>query len=135
VFTQFVVDKVIVDRDVGLLTVMLPAMVAALVFLLLANLIQQYLLSFVAVRIDSAVLDFLTRRLLALPMSYFQSGAPATSSDVWTARGRCASSWCNRAWTGLLACVQLIGCVALMAAVFAETGRRCFCSCARCMPR
>src|SRR5678815_772474 len=32
---------------------------------------QRYLLSWVAVRIDAAGLDFITRRLLALPMSYF----------------------------------------------------------------
>ena len=36
-----------------------------------AMLVQRYLLSFAAVRIDSSTLDFLTRKLLALPMSYF----------------------------------------------------------------
>ena len=35
--------------------------------------VQRYLFSFVAVRIDSSTLDYLTRRLLALPMSYFNS--------------------------------------------------------------
>ena len=38
-----------------------------------AIIVQRYLLSFIAVRIDAATLDFLTRRLLALPMRYFTS--------------------------------------------------------------
>ena len=38
-----------------------------------AMVIQRYLLSFAAVRIDAATLDFLTRRLLELPMSYFMT--------------------------------------------------------------
>ena len=35
--------------------------------------VQRYLLSFVAVRIDAAALDFLVRKLLALPMTYFNT--------------------------------------------------------------
>jgi ATP-binding cassette subfamily B protein len=44
-----------------------------LVFMMLGTVVQRYLLSFVAVRLDTATLDFLTRRLLALPMSYFST--------------------------------------------------------------
>ncbi len=73
IFTQMVVDKVIVENSVGLLKTILIAMGAALLFTQAANLVQQYLLSFAAVRIDAAILDFLTRQLLALPMSYFHS--------------------------------------------------------------
>jgi len=73
VFTQIVVDKVIVENDVGLLKVILLGLVAALVFVQLATLAQEYLLAFAAVRLDTAVLDFLSRRLLSLPMSYFTS--------------------------------------------------------------
>ena len=36
-----------------------------------ATLLQRYLLSLVAVRIDTETLDFLTGELLALPMRYF----------------------------------------------------------------
>ena len=71
VFTQIVVDKVIVENDIGLLKIILLGMLAALVFVQLATLAQEYLLAFVAVRLDTAVLDFLSRRLLSLPMSYF----------------------------------------------------------------
>ena len=38
-----------------------------------ATLIQRYLLSMVAVRLDVATLDFLTETLLDLPMSYFST--------------------------------------------------------------
>jgi len=62
IFTQLVVDKVIVERAPGVLGLVLLAMTAALGFLLVANLLQQYLLSLTAVRLDTAVLDFLTRR-------------------------------------------------------------------------
>ena len=48
-------------------------MAAALVFMTVAIVVQRYLLSFSAVRIDAATLDFLTRRLLALPMCYFSA--------------------------------------------------------------
>jgi ATP-binding cassette subfamily B protein len=48
-------------------------MAAILVFMTMAMVVQRYLLSFVAVRIDAASLDFLTRSMLALPLSYFQS--------------------------------------------------------------
>ena len=115
VFTQFVVDKVIVDADLNLLSVMLPAMVAVLVFLLIASLIQQYLLSFVAVRIDSAVLDFLTRRLLALPMSYFRSRRTGDIQRRLDGARQVRQFLVDSGVDGLLACVQLLGCLGLMA--------------------
>ena len=73
VFTQMVVDKVIVENDIGLLKTILLGMLAALVFVQLATLAQEYLIAFAAVRLDTAVLDFLSRKLLSLPMSYFTS--------------------------------------------------------------
>ncbi len=73
VFTQMVVDKVIVENDVGLLRTIILGMVAAIVFVQLAAIAQEYLLAFAAVRLDAAILDFLSRQLLSLPMSYFTS--------------------------------------------------------------
>ena len=73
IFTQMVVDKVIVEHDIGLLKVILLGMGIALLFVQASNLIQQYLLSFAAVRLDTSILDFLSRQLLSLPMSYFTS--------------------------------------------------------------
>jgi ATP-binding cassette subfamily B protein len=73
VFTQVIVDRVLVERDVGLLHLLLVAMVAVLALMTVALLVQRYLLSFAAVHVDAATLDFLTRRLLALPMDYFNA--------------------------------------------------------------
>lgn len=73
VLTQVIVDKVLVEQDAELLNTLMLAMLAVLVFISIAMVAQRYLLSFAAVRIDAATLDFLTRKLLALPMRYFNS--------------------------------------------------------------
>jgi HlyB family type I secretion system ABC transporter len=73
VFTQMVVDKVIVEDDLGLLKTILLGMLVSIIFVQLSTLAQEYLLAFVAVRLDTAVLDFLSRKLLSLPMTYFTS--------------------------------------------------------------
>ena len=71
VFTQVIVDRVLVEQDVSLLRLLIVAMGGTMVFIIASLLAQRYLLSWVAVRIDAAGLDYITRRLLALPMSYF----------------------------------------------------------------
>ena len=71
VFSQVIVDRVLVERDVSLLNLLIGAMAVVMAFMIVALGAQRYLLSFVAVRVDAATLDFLTRRLLALPVSYF----------------------------------------------------------------
>jgi HlyB family type I secretion system ABC transporter len=73
VFTQVIVDRVLVEQDVGLLNILILSMLAVVLFTTVAMVIQRYLLSFVAVRIDSGTLDYLTRKMLALPMSYFNT--------------------------------------------------------------
>jgi ATP-binding cassette subfamily B protein len=73
VLTQVVVDHVVIDGAVGLLGTVIIAMGATFVTLTTARLIEGWLLAFVAVRIDAAALDFITRKLLALPMSFFQA--------------------------------------------------------------
>ena len=73
IFTQMVVDKVIVESDLGLLKLILLGMFVALFFVQASTLVQEYLLAFTAVRLDTAILDFLSRQLLSLPMSYFTS--------------------------------------------------------------
>ena len=68
VFTQVIVDRVLVDQDLTLLRLLIVAMGGTMAFIVASLLAQRYLLSFAAVRIDAAGLDFITRRLLALPM-------------------------------------------------------------------
>ena len=71
VFTQVIVDRVLVEQDVALLHLLIAAMGVTMVFIVVSLLVQRYLLSFSAVRLDAASLDLISRRLLALPMSYF----------------------------------------------------------------
>ena len=73
VFTQVIVDRVLVEHDASLLNLLVLSMLTVMIFLVLSMGVQRYLLSFVAVRIDASTLDFLTRKLLALPMSYFST--------------------------------------------------------------
>jgi ATP-binding cassette subfamily B protein len=73
VFMQVIVDRVLVDQDLSLLHLLIVALGVTMVFIVMSLLLQRYLLSFSAVRIDAAALDYLTTRLLALPMSYFAS--------------------------------------------------------------
>ncbi len=71
IFTQIVVDQGIGKHNTQLMYIVLAALLAVLVVMVVATVLQRYILSFVAVRIDTEALDFLTERLLSLPMSYF----------------------------------------------------------------
>jgi ATP-binding cassette subfamily B protein len=71
VISQLVIDRVLVERDVGFLHTLVLAMGLVVAFWIAAVLAQRYLLSFAAVRVDAATLDALTRKLLSLPASYF----------------------------------------------------------------
>src|SRR5436189_1307003 len=115
VFTQIVVDKVIVENDVGLLKLILLGMLAALVFVQLATLAQEYLLAFVAVRLDTSVLDFLCRRLLSLPMSYFTSRRTGDIQRRLEGARQVRQLAVQQGVGALLAAVFLVGAVVLMA--------------------
>jgi ATP-binding cassette subfamily B protein len=71
IFTQVVVDDALPDKDRSLLFLVLGGLVVVFLVITAATLLQRYILSFVAVRIDTQALDFITARLLSLPMSYF----------------------------------------------------------------
>jgi ATP-binding cassette subfamily B protein len=73
ILTQVVVDDVLPDEDLNLLYVVLVAIAAVTLAMTAATLIERYLLSRVAVRFDVATLDFVTGKLLDLPMSYFNT--------------------------------------------------------------
>ena len=115
VFTQMVVDRVIVENDFGLLKIILLGMVAALVFVQLFTLAQEYLLAFVAVRIDTAVLDFLSRRLLSLPMSYFNSRRTGDIQRRLDGARQVRQFAVQQGVGAVLAAIFLVGAVILMA--------------------
>ena len=115
VFTQMVVDKVIVENDIGLLKTILLGMLAALVFVQLAALAQEYLIAFAAVRLDTAVLDFLSRKLLSLPMTYFTSRRTGDIQRRLDGARQVRQFAVQQGVTALLATVFLMGAVILMA--------------------
>ena len=115
VFTQMVVDRVIVENDFGLLKMILLGMVAALVFVQLFTLAQEYLLAFVAVRIDTGVLDFLSRKLLSLPMIYFNSRRTGDIQRRLEGATQIRQFAVQQGAGALLALVFLVGAIILMA--------------------
>lgn len=115
VFTQVVVDKVLVENDLGLLRVVVGAMLFAGGFILAASLLQQYLISFVAVRIDAGMLDYLTRQLLSLPMSYFSNRRTGDIQRRLEGARQVRQFLVQHGIAALLALVTLTGCIVLMA--------------------
>jgi len=115
VFTQMVVDKVIVENDFGLLRTILMGMLAAIVFVQLATLAQEYLLAFAAVRLDTAVLDFLSRKLLSLPMTYFTSRRTGDIQRRLDGARQVRQFAVQQGIGAVLALIYLVGALILMA--------------------
>jgi HlyB family type I secretion system ABC transporter len=116
VFTQVVVDRVVVESDLRLLNVIALGMIGVTGFMLAASLIQRYMLSFAAVRIDSAILDFLTRRLLALPMTYFSARRTGDIQRRLQGARQVREFIVQNGISGVLAGVQLAVAVGIMLA-------------------
>lgn len=114
VFTQVIVDRVLVENDFRLLHLLILSMIAVLIFMVLAMVVQRYLLSFSAVRIDSAALDFLTRKLLRLPMSYFHSRRTGDIQRRLEGMRWIREFLSQNGITGLTASVQLLSALVLM---------------------
>jgi HlyB family type I secretion system ABC transporter len=116
VFTQMVVDRVIVENDLSLLKMILLGTGAAVVFVQVSTLVQEYLLAFAAVRIDTAILDFLTRKLLSLPMSYFNSRRTGDIQRRLEGARQVRQFAVQHGVSALLAAVFLAGALILMTA-------------------
>ncbi len=114
IFTEMVVDKVIVEKDIGLLKTILLGMGAVLFFSQVAALAQEYLLSFAAVRLDTAILDFLSRQMLSLPMSYFTSRRTGDIQRRLDGARQVREFAVQHGIGALLALIQLVGALALM---------------------
>ncbi|HJT81514.1 MAG TPA: peptidase domain-containing ABC transporter [Chthoniobacterales bacterium] len=115
VFTQMVVDRVIVENDLGLLKTILLGMFAAVVFVQICSLTQEYLLAFAAVRLDTAVLDFLSRKLLSLPMTYFTSRRTGDIQRRLDGAKQVRQFVVQQGIGALLAGIYLVGALILMA--------------------
>ena len=73
VLTQQVVDHVLQHRDYTLLYALTASMVGLLVVSLAVTMVQRRMLSRIAVEIDVQTLDYITGRMLSLPISYFET--------------------------------------------------------------
>ena len=71
VFTQIVIDRVLPDRDLALLHLLVLSMAAVVLAMLAGSIGHRYLLSRIAVKVDGSAMDFMSSRMLALPMRYF----------------------------------------------------------------
>src|SRR5207248_2013553 len=85
------------------------------IFVQLAAIAQEYLLAFAAVRLDTAILDFLSRQLLSLPMSYFTSRRTGDIQRRLDGARQVRQFAVQHGVAALLAMVILIGAVVLMA--------------------
>ena len=112
--TQVVVDRVIVDQEMDLLRQVVVGMAAALVGLVTCNLLQQYLLSFATVRVDCSILAYLTRRMLELPMSYFNSRRTGDIQRRLEGAREIREFIVQHGIGSLLAVIQFFGCLGLM---------------------
>ena len=72
IFTQNIVDKVLVHQNVSLLNIMLIGMLIVAVFRILTMIIRQYLIVHVGMKIDLRMLVQFYKHLLALPLNYFK---------------------------------------------------------------
>jgi ABC-type bacteriocin/lantibiotic exporter with double-glycine peptidase domain/CRP-like cAMP-binding protein len=72
VFSQVIVDRVIGHHDEGLLYVLTAAMLGALLIAVGVTILQRFLIARVASRLDGETLDFISTKLLRLPMRYFE---------------------------------------------------------------
>jgi len=114
VLTQVVVDRVVIGGAAEALTIVLVSLLAVFVFRTVSQLLQGYLIAFVAVRIDAGILDYLARRLLSLPVRYFQSRRTTDIQRRLDGARQVRSMAVSSGVAALLAVVQIILAVALM---------------------
>jgi ABC-type bacteriocin/lantibiotic exporter with double-glycine peptidase domain/CRP-like cAMP-binding protein len=73
VFAGVITDRVVRGHDENLLYILGAGMLALIVFAVIFTIAQRYLLARVATHVDADTLDFISGRLLRLPMRYFEA--------------------------------------------------------------
>lgn len=72
IFTQNIVDKVLMHHNTSMLNVMLIGMLIVLVFRIATTLVRQYLIIHTSMKIDLKMLVMFYKHMLALPLGYFK---------------------------------------------------------------
>ena len=114
VLTKYIVDGVIRYHDTSLLTVLVLGMFGALLLSLLVTMVQRVFLSRIAVHIDQASLDTLSEKMLALPMSYFNSRRTGDISRRLNGMRLVRQFIVEHGVGGLAAATQLVVAIAIM---------------------
>lgn len=114
VFSQIIIDRVLVGNDRELMKVIILALAGVLLFSMLTLVVQRYLLSFVVVRFDGAILDYITRKLLALPMTYFNTRRAGDIQNRLLGMAQVRDFLTQYGVTGITASTQLIAALVLM---------------------
>ncbi|MBX9669146.1 MAG: peptidase domain-containing ABC transporter [Candidatus Obscuribacterales bacterium] len=78
-FTQAVVDQVIVHKSISMLNIILMGMVILIFFQTIISTIRSYLVAFAAVKLDQSLFTQFFRHLLSLPLTFFEEH---TTGDV-----------------------------------------------------
>lgn len=73
VFSQVIIDQVVGHHRQSLLYVLTAGMCGLLAIAVGVTIVQRFLVARVASRLDADTLDFISARLLVLPMSYFEA--------------------------------------------------------------
>ena len=72
IFTQNVIDKVILHNNVSMLNIMLAGMIIVIIFRFLVGILRQYLIVHTSMKIDLRMLIAFYKHMLALPLDYFK---------------------------------------------------------------
>jgi ATP-binding cassette subfamily B protein len=116
ILMQIVVDGIIVGGAADTLNVVLLAVFVTFLVRSLSGLLQGYLIAFVALRLDASVLDHIARRLLALPVSYFQARRTTDVQRRLDNARMIRQMALGTGISGILALIQLTASLALMLA-------------------
>ena len=115
-FTETIVNRLDAGTlDKSFLYMLLGAMAGVLTLMIAANLLQGYVLSRSAVTLDRRTLDFLTGKLLALPMGYFHSRRTGDIQRRLTGMREIRSTMVIQGVSGLTALATFVVALALMA--------------------
>lgn len=78
-FTQLVVDRVLVHKSITMLNMLVLGVVILILFQTLISSIRAYLVAFVAVKLDQSLFTRFFKHLLSLPLSFFEEH---TTGDI-----------------------------------------------------
>ena len=72
IFTQNIVDKILIHQNISLLNIMLLGMLIILIFRILTLIVRQYLIIHTSMKIDLRMLVVFYKHMLSLPLGYFK---------------------------------------------------------------